>query len=117
MIADLWLPYPPSVNAYYGRNRYTVYVKKAGKDYTSAVQEAVADQCPGLKFEGPVSVVIRLCPPLTRRKRDLDNCLKILLDSLTSAGLWDDDSQVTELRVCWGDERQNACNVAVRAAL
>jgi crossover junction endodeoxyribonuclease RusA len=34
-----------------------------------------------------------------RRRRDLDNVLKSTLDSLTHAGVWDDDSQIDQLSV------------------
>ena len=115
-VADLWLPYPPSVNSYYGRNRYTVYVKPAGKAYSLAVSECVSEQAPGLRFDGPVAVTITLFPPHVKRRRDLDNCLKILQDSLTQAGLWGDDDQIVELRVTWGEGRTSCANVAVRAA-
>jgi crossover junction endodeoxyribonuclease RusA len=41
--------------------------------------------------------------PPDKRRRDLDNILKCLLDSLTHAGVWDDDSQVDELAVIRGE--------------
>jgi crossover junction endodeoxyribonuclease RusA len=37
--------------------------------------------------------------PPTRRKSDLDNQFKAILDSLTAAGVWDDDSQIDELSI------------------
>lgn len=45
---------------------------------------------------GRLSVLIRCYPP-DRRARDLDNLGKTLLDSLTKAGLWKDDSQIDRL--------------------
>ena len=54
-------------------------------------------------FEGPVRVTLVAYPP-DKRKRDVcDNLLKCLLDSLTHAGVWEDDSQVDELAVIRGD--------------
>ena len=43
-------------------------------------------------------VEVHLYPPDGRR-RDLDNHLKILCDTLTHAGVWDDDEQVDDLRI------------------
>jgi crossover junction endodeoxyribonuclease RusA len=34
-----------------------------------------------------------------KRRRDLDNILKALLDGLTHSGVWGDDSQVVDLRI------------------
>ncbi|MBG7476336.1 RusA family crossover junction endodeoxyribonuclease [Pseudomonas aeruginosa] len=42
-------------------------------------------------------------PLQDRRKRDLDNLLKGLLDSLTKAGAWDDDGLVDDLRIVRGE--------------
>jgi len=41
-----------------------------------------------------------------KRRRDLDNILKALLDALTGAGIWEeDDSQVDEMCVKHGEVR------------
>ncbi|MBK9496768.1 MAG: RusA family crossover junction endodeoxyribonuclease [Xanthomonadales bacterium] len=37
------------------------------------------------------------CP--NRNRHDLDNLWKVLLDSCTQAGLWDDDSQIDDLHI------------------
>lgn len=47
---------------------------------------------------GRVSVEISLHPP-DKRKRDLDNYLKGVLDALTHVGIWDDDSQIDKLTI------------------
>ena len=39
-----------------------------------------------------------------RRRRDLDNLLKALLDSMTYAGVMQDDALIEDLRVYWADE-------------
>lgn len=53
------------------------------------------------KLTGEVSVEIDLYPP-DRRRRDIDNPLKCLLDSMTHAGVYEDDSQIKdiELHMC-----------------
>jgi hypothetical protein len=58
-----------------------------------------------LPIAGPVIVDIRLYRP--RRIGDIDGPLKPLLDALTHAGLWLDDSQVEQLRVTRLDDKEN----------
>jgi len=99
------LPWPPTVNLYW-RHKVTgriatVYVSAEGKQYRKAVNDLVLEAATVqryLKQTGPVRVVIEAFPP-DRRKRDLDNILKSLLDSLTHAGVWEDDSQIEDLRI------------------
>jgi len=52
-------------------------------------------------LEGPLDVHITAYPP-DRRKRDLDNIPKSILDALTHANVWGDDSQVDDLRITRG---------------
>jgi crossover junction endodeoxyribonuclease RusA len=47
---------------------------------------------------GQLAIEIRAYPP-DKRKRDLDNILKSLLDSLTHAGLIVDDSQFDAIAI------------------
>jgi len=104
-IFEVTLPWPPSVNNYW-RHKVTgrlatVYVSAEGKQYRKAVNDLVMEAAMVqryLKQTGPVRVVIEAFPP-DRRKRDLDNILKSLLDALTHAGVWEDDSQIQDLRI------------------
>jgi crossover junction endodeoxyribonuclease RusA len=53
----------------------------------------------GIKtLEGRVSIFIAAFPP-DKRRRDLDNVLKQLGDSLTHAGVYQDDCQIDDLRI------------------
>lgn len=45
-----------------------------------------------------VAIVIYAMPP-DRRRRDLDNIQKGMLDSIEASGLIDDDSQIDDLRI------------------
>jgi crossover junction endodeoxyribonuclease RusA len=38
------------------------------------------------------------------RRRDLDNLLKATQDSMCYAGIYDDDSQIQDLRIYWSEK-------------
>lgn len=100
-VITLELPFPPSVNTYWrasvisGRPR--VLISRKGRDYRRAVVAICRLVRPG-KLAGPLAATVDLYPPCGRR-RDVDNYNKGLLDALGAAGLYDDDSQITELLV------------------
>jgi Holliday junction resolvase RusA-like endonuclease len=49
-------------------------------------------------LDGPLEIEINLHPP-DRRRRDVDNALKSLLDALQHGGAYADDSQIVRLEV------------------
>lgn len=102
MTYQLELPYPPSVNHYYGTSGKMRYIKPAGKAFREQVAWIVK-QARVQKLTGKVSVFIRLMPPDLRR-RDADNVLKAALDALQHAGCFDDDSQVEDLHIVKGSK-------------
>jgi crossover junction endodeoxyribonuclease RusA len=98
----LVLPYPPSMNGYWrslrtGRMAGRVLISERGRAFRKDV-EAAARLQEIARLEGPLKVTLWLHPP-DRRRRDIDNPIKPLLDALTHAGAWSDDSQIRELRV------------------
>lgn len=92
------LPWPPTVNTYWRSVSGRTIISRKGRQYREAVKALVADQCGGATFDGPVSVDLHAHMP-DRRRRDVDNLPKALLDALTHAGVLADDSQVDDLRV------------------
>ena len=90
------LPFPPSVNHYWKQKRTGGrYVCQAGKNFKAVVKILVSQKhLPTLTDR--LHVDIKATPPDGRR-RDIDNILKALLDSLTESGIWKDDSQVKKL--------------------
>lgn len=101
---QLTLPWPPSVNGYFIPIRMGTFTKMAlsprGRAYHGEVASAIAQQLGRalVPYRTPVRVDVELRAP-DRRSRDLDNSLKALLDSLTKAGVWIDDSQIDEMIV------------------
>ncbi len=91
------LPFPPSNNTYYRRVGAKTLISAKGRSYCAAVVKACAEARLARK-DGRLAVVIEACPP-DRRRRDLDNLLKGLLDALTHGGAWEDDSQIDHLTI------------------
>ncbi|MBR2586266.1 MAG: RusA family crossover junction endodeoxyribonuclease [Thermoguttaceae bacterium] len=97
---ELDLPWPPSVNHIWRSAKGVCYLGKNYKDFLAWSFLTVRQQLPR-RFRTivrPVRVTIDLYPP-NRRRYDLDNRVKPILDALTHAHVWDDDSLVVELHV------------------
>lgn len=96
MIA-LTLPFPPSVNHYWQASGHRRFISKRGMDFRASVAGEVADK--GINsLGGSLQVFVSLFPP-DKRRRDVDNPIKALLDALQHAGVYDDDSQIRFLSV------------------
>lgn len=94
--AKVILPWPPSVNHYWRRNKGKgMHISAEGLAY----QAAVIDACRNRKgVMGHIGVHVIAFPP-DRRKRDLDNLLKALLDALNHAGMIEDDCLIDDLHI------------------
>jgi crossover junction endodeoxyribonuclease RusA len=98
------MPFPPSVNHYWrhpttGKLAGRHLISEAGRRYRDAVREQALLERWGKVPEGMrISVQIDAWMP-DRRRRDLDNVLKAALDSITYAGVWDDDSSIDHLSI------------------
>lgn len=96
---ELTLPWPPSVNHYFGYARGRVYLKQAGRDYRAAVMDQIDQQLNGFDtITDLVKLEVEAWMP-DNRKRDLDNICKALFDAITHSGLWADDSLIDDQRV------------------
>jgi crossover junction endodeoxyribonuclease RusA len=109
------LPYPPSINRYYraiGRGR--VIISADGRDYRDAAMIAVRRYGDGKPLTGRLFVRIELYPP-DNRKRDIDNVQKPLLDALTHARVWVDDSQIDMLTTirCGRIAKPGSCVIVI----
>jgi crossover junction endodeoxyribonuclease RusA len=94
---ELTLPFSPSVNSLYRTFKGRMILSKRGRQFRVDSLAMILTQ-ERHKFTGRVAVEYKLYPP-DKRRRDLDNCIKALHDTLTHAGIWNDDEQVDDLRV------------------
>lgn len=110
MSITLRLPYPISTNRYW-RARVVngiamTYVSAEAKAFKQ--EAAILAKYAGIKLKaGPMQVSLMLHPKLTtsgeasRVQPDIDNCLKVMLDSLNGLA-WVDDKQVRRLSAEYG---------------
>ena len=99
----LTLPFPPALNSYYRhvvvRGQPRTLISADGREYRERVKRVVG---PVATLRGRLAVCVLACPP-DRRARDLDGMHKALLDALTHAGVWADDSLIDVLMTVRGD--------------
>lgn len=93
----LELPFPPSVNHYWRTFRGRMLISEAGRAYRVNVQAAMLSQR-APRLEGRLSVHVELHPP-DKRRRDIDNSMKGLLDAMAHGGAYVDDSQIDRLTI------------------
>jgi len=92
---ELELPFPPSINHYYRRVGPRTLISREGRRFRKKVCATLAFI--GVKpMIGQLHMEIELYPP-DRRRRDIDNSQKALLDALQHGGLYADDSQIVKL--------------------
>ena len=93
------LPWPPSVNHYYRRVGNRTLISREGRRYRRAVCSMLCGGGPRKPpAGGRIALAMDAYPP-DRRRRDLDNLLKAMQDSLGHAGVYEDDSQIDLLIV------------------
>lgn len=95
------LPYPPSINTYWRHVGTRTIISRRGRAFRETVCSILA-AAGVVPLVGPLIVEIAIFPP-DRRRRDVDNVLKSLLDALQHGRAYLDDSQIVRLTI----ERRN----------
>lgn len=123
---ELKLPIPPSTNHIWRRAGDRIVLSVQSRRYREAVSRivfaergrngalSVAKTGLYLPLVSRLEITLSLVPQKALR-RDLDNCLKAVLDALTHAGLWRDDAQIDRLTItrCPPDPRHPYLQVRV----
>ncbi len=95
------LPYPASINHYWRRVGPRTLISREGRRFRRNVMAILAEM--GIEpLTGKLIVDVEVFPP-DRRRRDIDNVLKSLLDALEHGGAFHDDSQIVKLTIEKGE--------------
>jgi crossover junction endodeoxyribonuclease RusA len=100
---EITLPWPPSVNTYWRNFDGRMIISAKGREYRETVGDQMILQKQVKHFTGRLRVEIEAFRP-DKRRRDLDNLLKATLDGLAHAGVYEDDSQIIDLRIYWAKD-------------
>ncbi len=97
------LPYPPSANRYWRHNRGIIHLSSEAKAYKQ--DAALCARAAGVRpLAGDVSITLVVYRPAKRG--DLDNSLKVLIDSLRGIG-YGDDKQIRGIKVDRHEDKRN----------
>jgi len=94
---EMTLPYPPTVNTYYRNVSGKTLISKRGRAYRKTVSSMVA-RSGMVPMRGLLMIDIAVFLP-DKRRRDLDNLLKSLADSLQHGGVYEDDTQIRDWHI------------------
>jgi len=110
---NIFLPYPPSVNTYWGFKGSQRFLTAKARQFKKDVFAAfVLSEHEGFEAHR-VSLTVYLHAP-DKRVRDIDNIAKPLLDALTQAGVFIDDSQVDRLMIVRKEKiKGGACRILI----
>lgn len=97
---EITLPYPPSGNHMWKHAKGRHYLTDKAVNYYRNVALLVRQQAKVINIDFEIVVTCVLYPP-DKRRRDLDNAWKVIADSLTKAGVWQDDKLIRRLTLEW----------------
>lgn len=123
----------PRVKACRRGNHAGVYTPTTANEWKNAIREEVLKAWDGKKFEGPVCLetdfIIKrpkshlkasgevrsaFRSPWVTTRPDFDNYAKAIADTLTSVGIWNDDSQVAKHHFQKNYSINEGCTITIR---
>ena len=103
MKASFPLPFPPSMNTYWRNFRGRTIIGKEGRAFReNVIQYVIDNNIP--KFGDRKLKITLILRPRDKRKIDIDNRIKAVLDALEHAGVFDDDFQVDHIEMIRGEQ-------------
>jgi crossover junction endodeoxyribonuclease RusA len=100
------------MNQYWRQFQGRMLISAQGRKYREAIIQQVWLEGKIKRITGDLKVTIEAFRP-DERRRDLDNLLKSTLDALAHAGLYEDDSQIRDLRIYWAAEKGGKLNITI----
>ena len=97
-IFQITIPFPPSVNTYWGFKGSRRYLTARAKTFKDMVNNIFIHSGFEPLGDARLKITIKLYPP-DRRIRDIDNVVKSTLDALCQCGIFTDDGQIDVLHV------------------
>lgn len=97
---------PKSNNTIYRNHGHIRYMTKEGKEIKESYQWQAKTQFSGEPLKGDLEIEVKLFFGSKRKKLDIDNFGKLLLDSCNKI-IWEDDSQIVKQTVEKKYSREN----------
>ena len=92
------LPWPPTANTYWRRRGNTYFISPKGIEFRNLTAVTCFHLQEFFTEKERLKVEIEAYPP-DKRKRDIDNLNKCILDSLQKANVFPDDNQIDYLLI------------------
>lgn len=91
---EFTLPWPPSINNYYGRRKDGgKYLKATARNYLESMPWEIKRQCGQVKLKGKVKVNYVFATP-SQGKHDISNLYKALDDVMERSGIIENDNDI-----------------------
>jgi crossover junction endodeoxyribonuclease RusA len=98
---------PPSLNVMYRKSKYgAIYKTLKARQYIDLVHQTIKEQNENIEILNCNVKVTIIMYQNDKRKRDIDNVLKVLLDAMNGI-VYIDDSQIIELHI------KKVCNTQI----